>query len=165
MAASEKTESQKREALTRIVEGAKTAFFVTAASDHLHGRPMANAKVEKDLQAIWFATQRSSGKIAELRQDQHVLLGYTNTDGSEWASVNGSASLVSDRAKIKELWSPIWKNWFEGPDDPNILLVRVTPREAEYWDNGSKAVAMIKFALAAATGKKFDDGENERVKL
>lgn len=165
MAATEKTESEKRKSLEKIVSGARTAFFVTGAGDHLHGRPMANAKVEDHLSAIWFATQRNSPKIAELKQDQHVLLGYTNADGSEWASVSGSAALVSDRAKIKELWSPLWKNWFEGPDDPNILLVRVSPREAEYWDSGSQAIALIKFALAAATGKKFSEGENERVAI
>jgi general stress protein 26 len=126
---------------------------------------MANAKVEDDLATVWFATRRDSGKIAELRRDQQVLLGYTNSSGSEWASVNGVATLVEDRAKVKELWSPFWKNWFQGPDDPNILLIRVTPQSAEYWDSGSQAITLIKFALAAVTGRKFDEGVNERVSL
>jgi general stress protein 26 len=161
----DKTESEKRQALMKIVKGAQTAFFVTEASGSLHGRPMANASVEENLQTIWFATRRDSGKIAEIRQDQQVLLGYTNSSGSEWASVNGTATLVEDRAKVKELWNAFWKNWFEGPDDPNILLIRVTPKSAEYWDSGSRAITLVKFALAAVTGKKFDEGENERVSL
>jgi len=161
--ATEKTEAEKREELMKIVKGSRTAFFVTEAAGVLHGRPMANADVEQDIGTIWFASRRDSGKIAEIRQDQHVLLGYTNASGSEWASVNGTATLVEDRAKVKELWNAFWKNWFDGPDDPNILLIRVTPRSAEYWDSGSQAITLIKFALASVTGKKFDDGVNERV--
>lgn len=161
----EKTETEKRETLLKIINDGRTAFFVTEAGGVLHGRPMANAKVEKDLRAIWFATRRDSGKIAEIRGDQKVLLGYANSGGSEWATVNGAAKLLDDKTKVKELWSPLWKNWFEGPDDPRILLIQVTPESAEYWDSGSKAVAMVKFALAAVTGKKFDEGENERLRL
>lgn len=165
MTSNEKPESEKRDSLTAIIEGARTAFFVSEAEGDLHGRPMANAKVEKDLGAIWFATQRNSGKISEIKKDHSVLLGYTNASGSEWASVNGLAEVVDDRAKVKELWNMFWKNWFEGPDDPNILLIKVKPVSAEYWDSGSRAVAMIKFTLAAVTGAKFDEGENEKLKL
>jgi general stress protein 26 len=158
-------QAEQRKTLLSIVKSANTAFFVTEGDLGLHGRPMANAKVEEDLSTIWFATQRNSGKIAELRQDQKVLLGYSNSSGSEWATINGVASLVNDRAKIKELWSSFWKNWFEGPDDPNILLIRVSPQSAEYWNSGSKTLAMIKFTIAAVTGKKLDEGENQRVSL
>jgi general stress protein 26 len=161
----EKTEAEKREALMKIVKGSRTAYFVTEGGGTIHGRPMANAKVEDDLGAIWFATRRDSGKVAEIDQDQQVLLGYANATGSEWASVNGVATAVDDRAKVKELWSAFWKNWFQGPDDPAILLIRVTPRSAEYWDSGSSAMVMIKLALAAVTGKQFGEGENERVRL
>lgn len=164
-AAPEITEDHKRQSLLKIIKASQTAFFVTESGGALHGRPMANAKVEDDLSAIWFAAQRQSGKIAELREDHKILLGYTNSSGSEWASVNGSALMVDDRARVKAMWNPFWKNWFDGPDDPNILLIRVLPKEAEYWDSGSRAITMVKFALAAVTGKRFDEGENERVRL
>ena len=161
-----KTESAKRDALEKIVKNCRTAFFVSKGTEApFHGRPMANAKVEDGLSTIWFATHRVSGKTSELEKNRDVLLAYTNGTGSEWASVNGLASLVDDRQKIKELWSPIWKNWFDGPDDPNIELIRVTPLSAEFWDNGSKAIAMIKFAVGAVTGMKMDSGVNEKLKL
>ena len=163
--ASEKTDAEKRELLLKIVKGNRTAFFVTETAGDLHGRPMSNAAVEDDLKAVWFATRRDSTLISEIRDDKKVILGYTNSTGSEWASVSGKASLVADQAKIKELWSPIWKNWFEGPDDPNILLIRVTPTSAEYWDSGSAAFTMIKLVLSAVTGKHFNEGEHDEVKV
>lgn len=160
------TDQQKRAKLVEIVNHSKTAFMVTRTSgDGLHGRPMANAEVAEDFEFIYFATQRDSGKVHEFQSDDRVYLGYTNASGSEWASINGKARLVDDRAKIQELWSPIWKNWFTGPDDPNLVLIEVTPESAEYWDTGNKLVAMFKFAAAAVTGKHMDEGEHETIDL
>jgi len=162
----ERSEHQKREALRKIVNDARTAYFVTHShGSPLHGRPMANAQVDESFNSIWFGSQRDSGKIAELKDDEHVLLGYVNVSGSEWASINGTARLVDDRAKAKSLWNVFWKNYFEGPDDPNLVLIEVTPHSAEYWDSGSKAIALAKFAAAAVTGKHIEVGEHAAVKL
>ena len=163
MPATPPTEEEKRRKLVSIVNKADTAFMVTRIGNSMHGRPMANAQVEDDFDTLWFATQKSSGKVQELAADSEVCLGYTNGSGSEWASVTGHGRSVENRAKIKQLWNPIWKNWFEGPDDPNLVLIAVTPESAEYWDTGSRALAMFKFAVAAVTGAKMDEGENQRV--
>lgn len=160
----EKTDGEKRQLLGKIINDASAAFLVTRArGDGLHGRPMATARVDEDISVIWFACQKDSQVAAEVRTDPRVYLGYTNHTGSEWASINGRAAIVEDRAKIKDLWSPAWKNWFEGPDDPNIALIRVEPSDAEYWDSGSRAVMLVKMAVAAVTGAKLPDGEHARV--
>lgn len=150
----DRTHDEKIEKLREIVNSTRTAFLVTHAEDGtLHGRPMATAEVEDDFDTIWLSTPRDSGKVHEIAQDQRVLLGFNNASGSEWASIAGTARVVDDRAKIHELWSPYWKNWFDGPDDPRLVLIAITPEKAEYWDTGSQVVAMIKFALAAITGQ------------
>lgn len=162
----DKTDSEKRELIGKIIDDASAAFFVTrGSSDGLHGRPMATAKVEDDLSAIWFACQKDSRVVAEVRADARVYLGFTNHTGSEWASINGTAAVVLDRAMIQALWNPMWKNWFDGPDDPSIALLRVDPQDAEYWDSGSRAVMLLKMAFAAVTGAKLSDGEHERVEV
>jgi len=160
------TDQEKRDKLGNIINDSKTAFMVSRTpEDTLHGRPMATAEVGEDFNKIWFASRRESGKIEELKADNRVFLGYTNASGSEWASVNGRARIVDDRAKVQELWSPLWRNWFSGPDDPELILIEVHPETAEYWDSGSKAIAMVKFAIAAVTGKHLNEGEHERVNL
>lgn len=160
----DKTDNEKRDIVGKIIGDASAAFLVTRSSgDGLHGRPMATAKFEGDLSAIWFACQKDSRVVEEVTADGRVYLGYTNHTGSEWASLNGRAAIVTDRVKIKELWSPVWKNWFDGPDDPNIVLIKVEPQDAEYWDSGSRAVMLLKMAFAAVTGVKVSDGEHERV--
>lgn len=165
MAEAQKTDEQKKAALVKIMNDATAAFLVTHHEDHLHGRPMATAKIEGPLESIWFASERHSGKIEQIQQNPHVFVGYTNHSGSEWASLNGQARIVDDAAKKKQLWSPVWKNWFEGPEDPNMVLIEVKPGAAEYWDSGSRVVQMAKFAVTAVTGAKTDPGEHGKVKI
>lgn len=165
MAAENINDSDKRKNLRKIINDASVAFMVTHAGESLHGRPMATAKVEESFNAIWFATQRHSEKVREIKKDDHVYLGYTNSSGSEYASINGRVRTVDDREKIHELWSPAWKLFFEGPDDPNLILLCVTPEHGEYWDSGSRIVSAVKFAVGAITGAKLNPGENADVTL
>jgi general stress protein 26 len=161
-----KSEKEKLEKLCKIVQSSHTAFMVTRSRQgFLHGRPMATAKVEADCHTLWFAADRNSPKIDELREDSHVCLGYSNASGSEWASVNGNASIVDDRTKIHELYSAPWNNWFDGPDDPKIILIKVDPQNGEYWDAGNKVVAMVKYAVGAITGHNQFEDDNEKVNI
>ena len=76
---------------------------------------------------------------------------------------------VTDRGKMKELWSPLHKAWFpKGLDDPNIELLRIDVDRAEYWDAPSSAVVQLfGFAKAMLTGKRYgEEGvDHEKVKL
>jgi general stress protein 26 len=48
--------------------------------------------------------------------------------------VTGTARVLEDAAKTKELFSPMAKAWFPGgPQDPDLQLVEVRIDEAEYW--------------------------------
>lgn len=158
-------ETERIALLRKIVNDATAAFLVTRSGDRLHGRPMATAEIEDDFALIWFACDRESAIAREIETNGQVFLGYTNGSGSEWAAISGTGSLVDDREKVRELWSPIWKNWFESPDDPRIVLIQVTPQHAEYWDSGSRIVQMLKFAVAAVSGKHVDEGEHGEVEL
>ena len=161
-----KTENAKRAKLRDILNDTRTAFMVThSGTSGLHGRPMATAKIEGEVDTLWFPTDRNSPKVRELAADTEVCLGYTNMSGSEWASVNGRARIVDDRAKIKELWNPMWKTWFDSAEDPKLVLIAVTPHSAEYWDSGSQVLQTLQFAVTAVTGKRFGDGDNQHVNL
>jgi len=166
MAHTESSEAEKSRTLRKIINDANTAFMVThSTAGGMHGRPMATVKLDETFQTLWFPTDRNSGKVRELAANPYVCLGYTNSTGSEWASVYGRAHLVDDRAKIRELWSPVWKMWFESPDDPKLALIAVVPESAEYWDSGSQVLQMLKFAVSAVTGKHLSEGKNAHLNL
>ena len=158
------TETEQRTTLRRIINAAHTAFLVTNSPDKgPHGRPMVTGEVAEAMSAFYFPTDKNSGKVEELASDDRVFLGYVS--GNEWASVSGRGSIVSDRAKIKEIWTDLWKNWFEGPDDPKLVLIQVTPELAEYWDSNNRAIVLAKMAYTAVTGQKTKVGDHAKLSL
>jgi hypothetical protein len=54
------------------------------------------------------------------------------------------------------------KAWFDGKDDPNISLLKISPVEGHYWDEKeSHLISTIKTGIAALTGTKGMDGSIE----
>ena len=160
---SPKSESDQRAALHKIISAAHTAFLVTTSEKGPHGRPMVTAQIDAEMRTIYFPTQRDSAKLAELAKDDRVFLGYVS--GSDWASITGRGRVVDDKAKNRELWTDLWKNWFDGPDDPKMVLIEVTPELGEYWDSASRAVVLAKMAYTAVTGQKTEVGDHAKLAL
>ena len=75
--------------------------------------------------------------------------------------------VVDDAEKKRQLWNAVVEAWFpDGPDDPDVVLLRVEAASAEYWDSpGGRLASAISFAKAKLTGQPYDGGENERVQL
>lgn len=157
------------EKLGELIKGIRVAMLTTVDEEGcLRSRPMANQDHEFD-GTLWFFTDADSAKVHELERDQHVNLSYAKPDDSQYVSVSGKATLVRDRAKMQELWSPLHKAWFpKGLEDPQIALLRVDVEKAEYWDSPSSAVVrLFGFAKALATGKRYgEEGtDHEKVRL
>ena len=161
-------EANTHEHLYEILKDFRTAMLVTRDDDgKMHGRPMAVAELNKDGQT-YFATDAHSAKTAEAMADPNVVITFQSS--SEFASLTGTLAVIRDRALIDRLWSDTWRVWFpDGKDDPNLVLLSVTPSEAEYWDNsGSEG---LKYAFEAVTAyfkgrrPETDTSQNAKVKL
>lgn len=122
-------------------------------------RPMSTQEVDDD-GAIWFMTSKKTQQITDIQNDNKVQLFYSNTSNYEFLSVFGSASISTDKAKIKKLWTPLAKSWFtKGVNDPDITLIKVVPENTYYWDTkSSKLVSLVKMLVSTVTGKAPDDG-------
>jgi general stress protein 26 len=132
----------------------------------LHSRPMSTQQVEFDGD-LWFFSGLNSGKTAEIRHDAQVNVAYADPKVQRYISVAGTAQIVRDRAKMKELWNPLYKAWFpKGLDDPELSLLKVTVKSAEYWEMpGGALVQLTGFVKALVTGQAHEGGENERIDL
>ncbi len=153
--------------LAKEIKGIKIAMLVTQdPNGQLHSRPMATQETEFD-GTLWFFTRDESPKTRAIENDSDVNLSYANPDDNRYVSVAGKASIVTDRAKIKELWTPGLKAWFpEGVDDPKIALIRVDVESAQYWDFASKALVQLAgFVKAVVTGQplKTDEKNNRKI--
>lgn len=151
--------------LGKLIKGIRVAMLTTVDDGGvLRSRPMETQTAEFD-GTLWFFTQFSSHKVSEVGREHHVNVSYADPGDNRYVSVSGMASVVRDRAKIDELWSPVLKAWFpKGKDDPDIALLRVDVDGAEYWDAPSSTlVKLAGLAKALATGKRYEPGENEKI--
>ena len=124
-----------------------TANVITRARNTggLHGRPMAIAEVGSD-GTLWFITNVDSTKVLEVRDDSRTLISLQSS--RTFVTMNGHLELVADRAKIDQIWKEAYRIWFDGENDPELVLLRFTPFDAEYWDNSG--AHGIKHAFDAA---------------
>src|SRR5829696_2178879 len=113
---------------------------------------------------IFFVTDLRSGKEDEIEAEHEVGLVFIDPKDKAYLSITATAQVLQDHAKAREIWKTTDDVWWDGPDDPNVCVLRVRPLTAELWDGpASKAVAMYEFAKAKLTGEKPNLGENRKV--
>jgi len=159
--------AEGKKKIGELIKSIRIAMMTTAAEDgSFDSRPMATQETEFD-GVVWFLTREESGKVGEIKADSHVSLLYADPSNSKFVSAKGRASVNNDRAKIQELWNPMFKAWFpQGEEDPHIAVLRVEISEAQYWEaSSSKLLRGLKYVAAAATGGKVDLGETGTVNL
>jgi general stress protein 26 len=122
-------------------------MFVTQGRDAagLHARPMAVAKMDED-GSLWFVTGQDTPKIDELVAHPNALVCLQNA--RQYVTINGHVSIVKDRSKVDEMWSESFRIWFDGKDDPNLVLLRLIPSAGEYWDQSG--IRGVQYAFRAA---------------
>ncbi len=153
--------------IAELIKDVRICMMTTMASDgSFDSRPMATQETEFD-GTVWFLTGNASGKVQEIKADDHIGLMYSDPGNKNFVNAKGRAQISQDKAKIHELWNSMYKAWFPGgEDDPNIAVVRVDITEAEYWEaSSSKLVFGIKYLAAAVTGGNVNVGEQGTVKL
>ena len=136
-------------------------------NNDLHSRPMSlNGEADQEGN-LWFFTSSDSHKVSELTRTPKCNVSFSKPEDNRFVSITGKAELVTDKQKIKELWKPELKIWFpEGPDQPDVALLRVGIEKAEYWDSPSSTVAtVVSFVSALVKGESADWGENKKLDL
>ena len=158
-----KTEPQRSADLTQLcelIENMSVAMLTNLDDEGaLVSRPMS--PLEMDINGtLWFFTDRRSTKAEHLRV---LNLSFTDPAQSTYVSLSGRGELDTDRTHIERLWTPLAKPWFpDGPDSPNLTLLKFMPDTAEYWDApDSKMVRLVAMAASIVTGKPIGMGEHD----
>jgi general stress protein 26 len=149
-----------------LIKDIQFAMMTTVDDDSgvLRSRPMAINQDRFDGQ-LWFFTYASSHKVLEVRQHQAVNVSFAEPEDQHYVSISGTAELVRDKAKAKELWKEPLRTWFpKGLDDPDLALLKVTVEQAEYWDSPSSTVVhAVGYVKSLVTGEPPKMGENKKL--
>ena len=151
----------------RVWKRAKDVGFCmlsTIDGDQIDSRPMA-AYVRPEEERIYFLTDKGSAKEEEIARNANVNLAFADAGDQTYVSIRGRASLSNDRDKIRDLWSPPAKAWWDGPDDPSIRLLTVEPTEAQYWDSPGTVASYIKMAAAFVSDARLAVGDHAKVDM
>ncbi|KGX90024.1 pyridoxamine 5'-phosphate oxidase family protein [Pontibacillus marinus] len=154
--------SENQEAIKKIkdlIKDEKVAMLTTVSPEgKLMSRPMQTQEVEMDREEIWFITEKDTEKYRDINHNSAVNLAYA---GKSYVSISGTAEFVQDENKQKEFWNKITEKVLNiSADDPNVILVKVTPEIAEYWESGM-SVKTVKEFVKKMTSSHTIDEDNE----
>lgn len=136
----------------------------TRDGEDIRARPMA-AHIARDEHAIYFLTDAESHKDDDISLNPHVGLAFADAGDQKYVSVTGRAEVSNDRQKIGDLWSTPAKAWWDSPDDPTIRVLKVTPKDAQYWDSPGTTMSHVKMLAAAVSDSRPAMGDNAKVDL
>ena len=154
------TSAERKTHVHGILSKMSNVMLLTYASPNprplVFARPLHVTKLEPS-GAMWFIVALDSAKV---REAQAVDVAYVNGhEGNRWVHLTGHVRVVTDRAKIRELWGKMQEVFFpHGADDPNVGLLYFEPEHAEYWDNSGMPGVRYLFEIARAlvTGTAAD---------
>lgn len=90
---------------------------------------------------VWFTTNTSSGKMADLAGNRAVSSYYCRP--AEWRGLmlGGDMEIVTDRDARHRVWQEGWALYYpQGPDDPDYTVLRLRPSEIRYYHQLQSAV-------------------------
>jgi general stress protein 26 len=158
------TDKENLDRIWNVIEKAGICMMTTCFEGGLRARPL-EARPNQEENVIWFLTDRRGLKDDEVRRHPDVCLTFLYLEEKIYLSLTGRAFVSDDVSRARELWNDEQQAWWPGgPEDPNLLVMRVELDRAEMWDGpASSAVAAFEFAKARRTQKKPNLGENRKV--
>jgi general stress protein 26 len=141
--------------------------MVTMAADGaIKTRPMSG-HIDRENHRILFVTHRHTGALDEALRSPAVSISISEEDRNFYAAITCAAAGIEDRDLIRQIWTPMTGAWFpDGPDDPDAVLLSLTPVSAEIW-NGPSSGVLVAFKLATAKilGRQPDLGVNATIDM
>ncbi|KAI2790877.1 Protein bli-3 [Penicillium oxalicum] len=135
---------QKVQDLVDFINQVKFGMLTTKQSDgeYLTSRCMALAATEHGGIDLVFHTNLFSGKTMDLTaHPQETNMSFLDPISGSWASISGTASIVSDPNTVSKYYSPQLKAWIGdmgdgvhdgGPTDPRIGVIKLEAKLATH---------------------------------
>ena len=112
-------------------------YLATAEGDQPRVRPITLLNLEEK---FWIATSPRSAKTRQILRNPNVEFCYPlSADcGTGYIRVSGIATIARDADVIERIGSqiPFLTEHWEGTQDPNFCLIRITRVEIEYLEPG-----------------------------
>lgn len=151
-------DNKAQKKLENLVNTIKIAMVITDLNQRpLNAIPLGTKQVDSKGD-IWFLSHINSQHNLDLSAGDKVQLLYNDPIKNQYISIYGTGKVITDSDILHQLYDEKEdKIWFEGPMDPLLSAIRITPEEAHYWDGkNNKFIELFKKGWAALSGGKAD---------
>lgn len=126
---------QKMTQLARKMRGLDLCLMTTVTSyGRLASRPMSNNGEVEYNGTSYFFTWADSRTARDIGKNKHVQLNFRAEKEFLFVSVQGEATLTTDRDAMQQHWQEQLTQWFkEGLDTPGLTMIEVKAKRVNWW--------------------------------
>lgn len=127
-------ETKLEEKVVKILDDSNEGTLATIEENKPHSRYMT---FHHEGLTLFTATSKDTHKVEEIERNPnvHILLGYEGKGyGDGYLEIEGVAKVRDDEMKAK-LWNEKMENWFDGPNDPNYIVLEIDPSQIRLMNN------------------------------
>ena len=144
----------------------RVAMATTCSAGTMRSRPLT-ALFTDSSDDIHFIVSASSDICQSLAQEPSLHLSFADIKEQDYLSVTTNASVTSDAALAKSLWSPFVQVWFPiGPTDPDVRVITARTDHIEHWAGESRKLVLAwEMAKSLLTNERPDLGKKLSISL
>lgn len=123
----------------------KIGVLATVENNKPHCRYMT---FSHDDFTLYTPTNKETHKAEEIEKNPyvHTLLGYEGEGvGDTYVEVSGTASVQEDQSVKEKWWDVGMEQWFEGPDDPEYVVLKIEPESIRLMNKKGEPAQNIGF--------------------
>ncbi len=126
--------------ILELIEGPKIAAVATVNEESGQILPAVRYMVTTGLGdlTLMAATNKSTRKIKQIKKNQNVALTIRKEGdfSNPYVIIRAQAEIHDDLVSKRSFWNPSLEKRFDGPEDPNYVVLKYTPSIIEYYHEG-----------------------------
>lgn len=97
-------------------------------------------KIDSEDFTIWMTTGKSSRKVAQLLHNPKAICYFVDPQTMTSLRIYGEITIIEDMDTKNRLWQSSWTQYFEGPEDPEYILLKLKPTKIRHTDKNQETV-------------------------
>lgn len=138
-------QSETKKAIEQILDESDVGVMSTVCQNKPYSRYMTFGR---EGLTLYTATSKDTHKVddIEANPNTHIILGYEGDGyGDEYVEYEGKVALKDSEKLKKKLWNSYMDNWFSGLDDPNYIIMEISPTQIKRMNKKGKEPEVLTF--------------------
>ncbi|WP_137792133.1 pyridoxamine 5'-phosphate oxidase family protein [Bacillus sp. E(2018)] len=127
---------QMKNKVFEVVDKKQTGVLATVKKNKPHSRYMT---FFHDELTFYTPTSIETHKADEIQDNPnvHVLVGYDGEGYNDpYLEIEGTATIRDEQGLKEKFWNDHMKHYFDGPNDPNYILLEIKPSLIRLMNDG-----------------------------